>query len=212
MPLFASFFRLNNCRVTFCLRGKNMILFKIEMGQGIIVKGDVGVCTSALYSCSFIAGYNCVTFAAGAFHHPGGALSSKDKEDRLAASAMEEWIKDLSPSEVVQISGDIAQDRGQLTDWLLRFCPTVTTRISMDAVMRLTPRFKAGSRRDLNRDHEKGYRSPFDLSKEVGGVEKRPAGSYRDYGGFKLYGKNLMPPPARRPDKFANFNFDVVDL
>ncbi len=59
--------------------------------------GDFSVCTSALYSCVLITGYNEESFA-GAFHYP-----AKRIEDNAVLADMNAWAHELEPTSVVLI-------------------------------------------------------------------------------------------------------------
>lgn len=97
-----------------------MPIFYIEMGQGIVAKGDFAVSTSSLSTCTFIVGYNKDTKQAGAFHYPGGALQNEDGEVEMD---LNKWMMKLDPLEIFLTSGSTPQlqDLVELIDWFKDF-------------------------------------------------------------------------------------------
>lgn len=113
----------------------------IEMGQGIIAKSnDLHIATSALFSCTFIAGLNEQVGYAGAFHYPAGYLKVRYSNeypegtdmtsDNLASiplvrrpihdeefwhknqvvNNMTQWVRTLRPTRVVLVYGSTAHN------------------------------------------------------------------------------------------------------
>lgn len=165
-------------------------MFFIEMGQGIIGRADMLVTTSAMFSCTFIAGHNAASGYAGAYHYPASALP---RNNRDIIADMEVWASVLRPTQIVLIfaardfmgqQGTGMDDANDLTDWAHRKCnvaPTILPRSNGAALEFLTDgTFAAGK--------------PVDLASDFSGrgvdVSHRGAGRYLDYGGFTLIGKD----------------------
>lgn len=113
----------------------------IEMGQGIIADGnDLRIATSALLTCTFIAGFNEQVGYAGAFHYPAGYLrvryryeypedarptadgaistslvrspihNKKFLRKNKVVSDMVDWVRTLRPTRVVLVYGSLAHN------------------------------------------------------------------------------------------------------
>lgn len=173
-----------------------MTLFFIEMGQGIVVDGDVSVCTSTLFSCSLIAGWNQHTGAAGAFHYPAASLDVKGvRQD------MDSWAARLQPTQVILIVAKAAnsmevdlfgQDERDLINWIKQECgvtPTVDHQ-TVGAMSLDTGQFNAGLPSALP-----GGIAAFSRNKAVA-VNGRQAGVYTDHGGFTLVGLDRENNPT----------------
>ena len=173
-----------------------MPLFFIEMGQGIIANGDLKVQTSALFSCTLIAGHNTTTGYGGAYHYPSGNMS-----DPGVKLDMDTWAARLRPTAVILVlargqarsnhaphhhadpqrplTSDEA-DQLALRNWVtlqLRVAPTTVRAVA--AGMQLNP-FEAGSIDDLSGDF-----TPDPIK-----VNTRQAGTYQDEGRFTLIGRD----------------------
>lgn len=173
-----------------------MALFFIEMGQGIVVGGDVSVCTSTLYSCTLITGYNQHTGAAGAYHFPAGSIDSNDVLEDMNA-----WAARLNPTHVTLIIAKsfntyeadfIGKDETALQSWVQNKCGVVPTieHQTCGAMCMANGQFNAGL--------------PSQLPNGVGGFSKskaislvsRQAGVYVDHGGFTLVGRDRENMPV----------------
>lgn len=120
-----------------------MPVYSIEMGQGIIARGsNLGVVTTALYSCTFIAGINPATGYAGAFHYPALSLrafgegvheSETNSPEYLKLvssrydikSDMLDWLRTLRPTDVTLAFGKLSasHDVNKLENWCRAHCP-----------------------------------------------------------------------------------------
>ncbi len=166
-----------------------MPLFFIEMGQGIVANGDLRVCTSPIYSCTLIAGYNARSGYGGAYHYPAETLSQAD-----VRADMDVWAAVLRPTAVTLvfaqdtvgngILGTKLADRNALQAWVLHQCvvpPTLTLAVRAGMELLAGGGYAAGSVRNLAGD--------FDMGATIN-VDTRTAGTYLDYGRFTLVGQN----------------------
>lgn len=166
-----------------------MPLFFIEMGQGILAKGDdVRVCTSPISSCTLIAGWNDQTGYGGAYHYPAGSI-----EDPSVAEDMRQWAQALKPTHLTLMfaedfegmpgTGTDRFDKLALSEWAKTVCKIVPEeRDSPPSVgMRLQANgYKVGATATLggNFQHINAIQ-----------LRSRGAGTYNDHGGFKLIGR-----------------------
>jgi hypothetical protein len=166
-----------------------MPLFFIEMGQGIIARGDVRVRTSTLYSCTLIVGYNQGSGYGGAYHYPSNRL-----DDPAVRADMDNWAAVLRPTAVTLIfaldasgagmMGTPARDQFDLQQWVNQQCnvaPATTSAVGAGVELFVGGGFNAG-----NVAHLAGN---FDPNQAIG-VDNRTAGRYLDHGGFTLLGVN----------------------
>lgn len=173
-----------------------MALFFIEMGQGIVVDGDVSVCTSTLYTCSLITGYNQQTGAAGAYHYPSGRIESDDVLEDMNA-----WATRLNPTHVTLIIAKsastfeaefIGKDERALQDWVQRKCgvaPTIDHQ-TCAAMCMANAQFSAGRPSQLPNGA-----GAYSKSNAISLVS-RQAGVYQDHGGFTLIGLDRENMPV----------------
>lgn len=167
-----------------------MPLFFIEMGQGIIARPDLRVRTSALYSCTLIAGHNTASGYAGAFHYPSGTVG----EDKDVLADMEVWIAVLRPTVVTLVFASDASGFGQggtprdeqvqLTNWVRQQCgiaPATTSASAAGMELSAAGVFNAGNINTLAGN--------FDIGQAIR-VETRDSGRYLDHDGFTLIGRN----------------------
>lgn len=166
-----------------------MPLFFIEMGQGIIVEGnDLRVCTSALRSCTLIAGYNSMLGnVAGAYHYPAEAFKNKNNK---AHDAMLKWVYEFTPDQVVLVharkdavgeGGTSLDDKEKLKRWIQTYCEVTPTKVkATSAGMELLANtgFSAGDIKNLNGN----------FVDHVIRLDNLPTGKYKDHGGFALIG------------------------
>ncbi len=109
-----------------------MKVFKIEMGQGILMlpeQGyDVAVITSTLHSCTFIAGYNSENHnQCGAYHYPSGLGPNKDKRHK-EFTQLANWMWGVQPNyiKIIFASADpdgmkvetSDEDKDWLREWM----------------------------------------------------------------------------------------------
>ena len=166
-----------------------MPLFFIEMGQGIIATGDLRVRTSALYSCTLIAGHNARSGYGGAYHYPSDSLDDTD-----VRADMDVWAAVLRPTAVTLIHaldstgmglmGTVNADKLALRNWVIQQCGVIPATVStVGAGMELVGGggFNAGSINNLLGN--------FDQAHQIQ-VKTREAGTYLDYGRFTLVGHN----------------------
>ena len=172
-----------------------MALFFIEMGQGIVVDGDVSVCTSTLFSCSLIAGWNQNTNAAGAYHYPASSLG---KADVLAD--MNAWAARLQPMQVILVVADamnalevqtFGRDEAALQAWIQQQCQVAAAvdHQTAAAMCFQNGHFSAGVPSALP-----GGSGAFGRSSAIS-VTNRQAGVYPDHGGFTLIGHDRENAP-----------------
>lgn len=167
-----------------------MPLFFIEMGQGIIGRGDLRVSTSTLYSCTLIAGRNAGSGLGGAYHYPASALPNDDDAVRMD---MDIWAAVLRPTAVTLVfAADTAGngvlgtgllDRQALQQWVLQTCGVAATTVTATgAGMELLAN-------GYNADRVGNLAGNFNPSNAIH-LENRMAGRYLDYGGFTLVGRD----------------------
>jgi len=166
-----------------------MPLFFIEMGQGIIARGDLRVSTSALYSCTLIAGYNQGSGYGGAYHYPSHSLGQPE-----VRADMDVWAAVLRPTAIrlvfasdtsgFGLMGTPANDQFQLQQWVMQQCnvvPALTAASGAGMELLVGGGFNAGVLSTLA-----GNFSP----NQAINVDHRSAGRYLDHGGFTLVGEN----------------------
>ena len=165
-----------------------MPLFFIEMGQGLIARGDLRVRTSTLYSCTLIAGYNAGSQYGGAYHYPSDSLENLDVRADMAV-----WVAVLRPTAVTLVfardssgaglMGTKAVDRLHLQQWVLQQCGiAATTRDAVAVGMELLPG-------GYNADSTANLAGNFDPNQAIR-LDHRMSGRYLDYGGYTLVGTN----------------------
>lgn len=164
-----------------------MPLFFIEMGQGLIARPDLRICTSALYSCTLVAGHNAQSGYGGAYHYPCNRLG--DFEVRMD---MDAWAAILRPTAVVLvhaqgpglgIGGTPVQDRARLVQWALSLGVQPAQANATAAGMHL---LHAGGFGADSVGNLPGVYLPHTAVR----VDDLPAGRYLDQGGFTLVGMN----------------------
>jgi hypothetical protein len=164
-------------------------LFFIEMGQGIIARGDLRVRTSPLYSCTLIAGRNAGSGYGGAYHYPADALSNDDE----VQADMDVWAAILRPTSVTLVfaadatgtgaMGTALHDRHALQQWVLQTCGVVPTTVSANAAgMELFPG-------GYSADRLGNLAGDFSPAHAIH-VDHRMPGRYLDHGGFTLVGED----------------------
>jgi len=165
-----------------------MPLFFIEMGQGIIARGDLRVCTSPLYSCTLFAGYNRGSGYGGAFHYPSNGIGMFD-----VRADLDLWATLLRPSDVTLVFADCSghgvmgtgsADKDYLQMWVRQKCgvsPITATATGAGMELLADGGFSAGRRLNLAGD--------FSPGSEIH-LETRSSGTYVDYGRFTLIGQN----------------------
>jgi len=169
-----------------------MPLFFIEMGQGIIGRGDLRVCTSALQSCVLIAGYNAGTRDGGMYHFPSG--HRKDPEVRRD---MDTWAAILAPTAITLVmatnhggmfageEGTPRKDRITLTNWAFEVCKSAAATLDLaGAGLQLLPAggYMVGRVTDLAGDF---------INNRIE-LHHWSAGTYLDYGRFTLIGRRRV--------------------
>ncbi|MDE3135484.1 MAG: hypothetical protein KGL59_02825 [Acidobacteriota bacterium] len=165
--------------------------FFIEMGQGIMADradGDFGVCTSALFSCVLIAGYNEASGFVGAYHYPANRI-----EDPEVISDMNEWAFEVEPTSVVLIFardaggsgqlGTTSDDRHNLQEWVRHRCGVdpQTLEATAAAVSLIGGHFHAGRSTDIAcQGIDQGHSTD---------VSRHQKGIHMSDGGFILFGR-----------------------
>jgi hypothetical protein len=163
-----------------------MPLYFIEMGQGLISRGNFCVRTSALFSCTLICGHNSRGGEAGAFHYPAEARNDQD-----TVNEMNIWAHRLNPTHIIlvyppnnpyQMQGVGPDDQEFLEAWAAaRSTNPVATRNTGSAGMKLHNNvMTAGRINDLGAGFDGGA---IDLSGER-------AGRSVEHGGYTLLGRN----------------------
>jgi hypothetical protein len=166
-----------------------MPLFFIEMGQGIISRGDVRVRTSPIYSCTLIAGYNAGSHYGGAYHYPSDTLD----DDPSVKEDMGVWVAVLRPTQLIFVhaqammgmGGTTWQDQLALHNWAVTTCGVVPvlnpTPVSAGMELFVGGGFNAGPTNTLVGN--------FNPNKTID-LSHRGAGAYLDHGRFTLIGRN----------------------
>ncbi|HTV84025.1 MAG TPA: hypothetical protein VME63_01370 [Dyella sp.] len=180
-----------------------MPVYSIEMGQGVIARAtELAVITTALYSCTFIAGINATVGYAGAFHYPALALltfgeqvhastlGSRTYQALMAQrqdikSDMLDWLRTLRPTEIVFASGKLraSYDLSRLEQWCTAHNPGLIYdfQIQTSAAMVATDKgMEVGKHTDL----ESRYRDLFKA--EHYNLHSSNAGNYN---GYFLFGR-----------------------
>jgi hypothetical protein len=167
-----------------------MTTFYIEMGQGIVGRADICVSTSALYTCTLIAGHNAASGYAGAYHYGANALAS----DADARADMDVWVAILRPTAVTLVFapdpagngvlGTPHPDKVALRAWVAskcHFAPAEAQAAGAGMELLVATGFAAGPKGHLHGN--------FDLDISVD-VHARGAGTYLDYGRYTLIGRD----------------------
>jgi len=125
----------------------------IEMGQGIVLRSDAVIVSSALHSCCLIGAYNASMEDFGAFHYPAEALA-EPKKYQATIGAMRDWIMTIVADQIEftfaqgeegldrfsDVRGSSAEDQEALQQWFLdqgfRGCLRTPKKAGSGAVMR----------------------------------------------------------------------------
>lgn len=164
--------------------------FFIEMGQGVIITGDLRVRTSPTYTCSLIAGTNPTTNKTGAYHYPADSLGTS-----AIVNEMQEWLDELQPASLLvihptsddmngSVNPKLRESEDKLDEWLQAKFPRAQFRSTRGGglIESISNVLEGG--------HIMRMTQPFGRTEEFVPLQNRDAGKYTDNGGFTLIGKN----------------------
>jgi len=155
----------------------------IEMGQGIALKGDAVIVSSALHSCCLIGAHNGGTGEFGAFHYPAEVLREPEKHKKTL-DAMNDWIISLTADQIDfifaqahdgygNVSGSSAEDAKALRKWFPdhghRGCAGTSKTAVSGAVMRKNGKFFTGRETEVL-DGVKNVSAQEDCSNLTAGI------------------------------------------
>lgn len=174
-----------------------MSLYFIEMGQGIISTDPIRVKTSALYTCTFVAGFNSQSAMGGAYHYPANGFKSSDIKKNLL-----DWMENLKPTKIVLVYAPIddnrqggvsSDDKEYLMKFSKKYCSSISTVEAVAAGMKLVNKvFAVGSLGNTS-----GLYGDSGFHGTVVNVKDKKAGRYQSThsgsGIYTLIGKNHSP-------------------